>query len=163
MNKCNVLIVEDDPLSAQILSELCESIGFVICHTINNSHDAINLIAKCDIDLILLDIDLETENAGIHVAKIAKEKYNIPVVFVTGKTDDNSIHLASQTGAYCYLVKPINQKSFLANAKFALNKAAEMRLREDNRKKLLSLYHNTNECKTAIDLLHLQLCDSKEH
>lgn len=144
MKNCRILIVEDDPISATLLCELCKSCGFKACHIANNSYEALHCISKYNVDLILLDIDLEKEHAGIDLAITAKQE-RIPVVFVTGKTDEESIRLATQVDAYAYLVKPINPAEFKANVKITLYKSEQMHLREKDKKKMLSLFNSCIE------------------
>lgn len=147
MQKCTILIVENDPLNTTILREMCNSFGLVTCLTTKTTNEALQCLSECDIDLIFLDIDIETEYAGMHLAKILKQKYSIPFVFITDKTDKNTIDMAAKLEPYAYLIKPIDPLIFLAQAKIALYQSATMQLQENNKRNLLGLYQNCVERK----------------
>lgn len=147
MENCKVLIVDTDLSSAMVVLEICKSIGLVNCCTAQSSHEVMQCIQRGKIDLILLDITLETEYAGINLAKYLKHKYDIPCIFITGKTDAKTIDIAIQAGPYAYLPKPVDSKIFAANAAIWLYKIAQKRMRDNSNKKLRSLYHSDTGAK----------------
>jgi len=108
-----VLIVEDDPLAAGVvelaLSMIEENIQSTI---IRSSNEAVDIIDKkdADIQLIVLDLDLESQGAGLAVLYKARE---IPTIVVTGRGSkgvDES--LVMKVGAANFFAKPLDPEKF---------------------------------------------------
>jgi CheY-like chemotaxis protein len=84
----HVLIAEDEPLIALDLRELIESIGGTVCGVANCAEEAIELAARTDPDLILIDINLEGEKDGIDAVQQIRRFSDVHVLFVTGNWRD---------------------------------------------------------------------------
>ena len=109
-----VLIVDDTELNVDILVELLEDKYDILASL--DGQGAIELAQEEDIDLILLDI-MMPELDGYEVCKILKENpktKDIPVVFITAKTDEDSIKQAYDVGGVDYITKPFRTQEVLA-------------------------------------------------
>lgn len=73
-------------------------------------------------DLVFLDIKLKGEEDGIHIAEHIKEKYNIPVIFLTSYVDQDTLDRAKVTEPYGYIVKPFNDSDLKTTVEMALFK-----------------------------------------
>jgi CheY-like chemotaxis protein len=71
-------------------------------------------------DLILMDISLYGEMDGIMAAQRILECYPVPVVYMTGYIDDNTIKRAAQTVHYGLLMKPVDMYSLRLSVENAL-------------------------------------------
>jgi len=78
-----ILIVEDEPLVAFDNEVMLADLGYEVVATLDNFSDAIGLIGREQIDLILSDVSLTGERTGVDLAKAAKEQ-GVPVLFSTG-------------------------------------------------------------------------------
>ncbi len=87
MNK--ILIVEDDPVLSSGLAVNLENCGYEI-ESAQTGAEAIEKLKKIKIDLILLDVNLSDGN-GFEFAKIIKEEYHIPFIFLTAHNLDEEI------------------------------------------------------------------------
>jgi len=114
-NKSTVLIVDDVRENIQVLGNFLEKQNIEIAAT-NSSQKAIQIAKQIAIDLILLDI-MMPEMDGFDVCKALKasdKTKNIPIIFITAKTEMRDIVTAFELGGVDYIMKPINEKEVLA-------------------------------------------------
>jgi CheY-like chemotaxis protein len=78
-----ILIVEDEPLTAFDNENILGDAGYEIVATIDDFDDALEIIAREPIDLVLSDIRLRSQRNGIELARAAKG-LGIPTLFATG-------------------------------------------------------------------------------
>lgn len=102
-----VLIIEDDPMVAQINKNYIESVeGFKVTGICKNEVDALEFIKKNIIDLVILDIYLP-KGDGISILKeIRKTQINCDVIMVTASAEVDKINDAMRYGVIDYLIKP---------------------------------------------------------
>ena len=78
-----ILIVEDEPLTAFDNETMLGDAGYVIVATVDDFEEAMKVLDNEQVDLILSDVRLRSQQTGIHLAKAAKER-GIPTLFATG-------------------------------------------------------------------------------
>ncbi|MFP5329149.1 MAG: response regulator [Alphaproteobacteria bacterium] len=78
-----ILIVEDEPLMAFDNEVMLADLGYDVVATLDSFEDAIELIDREDVDLVLSDLRLSGERSGLDLAREARER-GIPVLFSTG-------------------------------------------------------------------------------
>ncbi|QOY52404.1 diguanylate cyclase [Candidatus Sulfurimonas baltica] len=119
-NKKTILIVDDTETNIDILLELLGDEYDVMVSLDGKS--ALEIVNEDDIDLILLDI-MMPDMDGYEVCEILKanaKSANIPVIFITAKTDEASIEKAYDVGAVDYITKPFKPRELLARVKTQL-------------------------------------------
>ena len=117
-NRQKVLIVDDVTKNIQLVANFLKQAGYDINFAISGK-TAIRHIKKAKFDLILLDI-MMPEMDGFEVCKKLKsddETKDIPVIFLTAKTDIDSITQAFKAGGVDYITKPFNKAELLARVK----------------------------------------------
>lgn len=117
-DKYKVLVVDDNSKNVQLLANLLSEKGYDVEFALNGP-DALRLVSSENFDLILLDIMMPGMD-GYEVCKTIKkdEKINdIPVIFLTAKTDIVSIEKAFVCGGLDYVSKPFNASELLARVK----------------------------------------------
>ena len=113
-----VLIVDDNPLNLQVLGNTLRKNGYKLAAA-KSGPEALDFLQKKLPDLILLDIMIP-EMDGYEVCKKLKEDENtkkIPVIFLTARTDTDSIVRGFEAGGVDYVVKPFNPAELLARVK----------------------------------------------
>jgi len=116
--KSNILIVDDVSKNIQVLGSILRKEGYQIAYA-TNGKDALSIVENNKFDLILLDI-MMPEMDGFEVCKILKENPNtkkIPVIFLTAKTEPESIIKGFEIGGQDYVTKPFNSNELLARVK----------------------------------------------
>jgi DNA-binding response OmpR family regulator len=121
-NKYNIIIVEDDEITALNLKLSLQKHGYNIIGTYDNAVDAKEQINILKPNLIIIDISLQESNDGIDLAKTIRKKYGIPFIYLTSYTDDDIIEQAIKTEPYGYIVKPFEPSSLHATIQMAIFK-----------------------------------------
>ncbi|HTB30434.1 MAG TPA: response regulator [Bacteroidia bacterium] len=125
MKRTSVLIVEDEIIIAKDLTLTLNKLGYnVIGHCITGE-DAAKTAGEKQPDIILMDIMLKGDMTGINAAKIVRDKYNIPVIFITAYSDEDSISRANTSAPFGYIVKPFKANDLRATIETALNRFNE--------------------------------------
>lgn len=115
-----ILIIDDDDLVAASLKKVLTKLNYNV-ETCLQAGEAERIVGEFQPDIILLDIYLTTHN-GIDVLKSLKKRYaSIPVIMITGYADVKMAVTAIKSGAFDFLLKPID----LEQLKFVLDKAVE--------------------------------------
>lgn len=109
----NILIVEDDPMVAQINQQFIKKIDDQTSVDIaSNVKEAIKHIENKEIDLLLLDIYMPEENGLTFLKYIREQGYKIDAILITAATDVEEIQTAFRYGAVDYLIKPFDFERF---------------------------------------------------
>lgn len=108
MNK--VLIVEDESIVALEIANYIRGLGYEVLDFVVNAKDAMAIVKMEDIDLILMDVYIKGDIDGIACAKSIKELKNIPIIYISAFSDDETLERAIATEPSSYLVKPFNRK-----------------------------------------------------
>ena len=106
--ECNVLIVDDEPISRMLLESILEHV--FNCETADSGQEALSYCAKHSPDLVLLDMNMPDIN-GLEVCKTLKQSpltSHIPVIFVTSTMDVESENACWEVGASDFVMKPVN-------------------------------------------------------
>ena len=88
-----ILIVEDEPLTAFDNETMLRDAGYEVVATLDKFEDALDVIKREKIDLIVSDVRLNSQQTGIDLAKAAKAK-GIPTLFATGHPYPEASHVA---------------------------------------------------------------------
>jgi DNA-binding response OmpR family regulator len=102
------LIVEDETLIALGLEAHLRGLGFQACDLASDGHQALSRAMNNPPNVVLMDVNLEGNREGIEVARRLREQCDIPIVFVTGCTDSETIELLrSEVPGAPVLPKPV--------------------------------------------------------
>jgi AmiR/NasT family two-component response regulator len=124
MEPLKIVVAEDETIVAlSIISQLNE-LGHMVLGDATDGLEAIELCNKQKPDLVVLDINMPQMN-GIQAAKIIKEKFQIPVVIVSGYSDETLISDAANAGVFSYLIKPVTKHNLAPAIEVALRNHAE--------------------------------------
>lgn len=131
MASYKILIVDDEFVVGLDLKERLESIGYTVIGISSSGKDAISLCKKYNPDLVLMDIVIKGDIDGIDTAKMIKDQFNIPVIYLTAYADNRTIKDAMVTEPYGYLIKPVQERELKSAIEIAIYKVkTEKRLTE---------------------------------
>jgi diguanylate cyclase (GGDEF)-like protein/PAS domain S-box-containing protein len=126
-----LLVVEDESIVALDLADQLSDMGYRVCATVDNGHDALACAQEHAPDLVLMDIVIKGDMDGVETAHRMAQLMHVPVVFLTAYSDNGTVMRAAQTAPYGYLTKPFQARELRAAIEVALYKATlERRLRE---------------------------------
>lgn len=115
MNDFKILIIEDEVLIAEDMSDLLRSFDIQEIDMAHDKNSAIQKIEEFNPDLILLDVRMERELTGIEIAGIINEKYKIPFIFITAHSDVEMMKNILKTVPVGYITKPVKKADLFAN------------------------------------------------
>ncbi len=101
-----LLVVEDEMLLAMDLKMCIEGMGYSVAAIAFSGHDAILQASELKPDVVLMDITLKGQMDGITAAEQIKKDSSIPIIYVTGNTDEHTMNRAMKTDPAGYIEKP---------------------------------------------------------
>lgn len=122
MSKKKILIVEDEAIVAKDISVCLSRLGYEVMQSIPSGEETLEFLKTNQPDLILLDIMLSGKLSGIDVAKVVKEKHDIPIVFLTAYADEKTVSKAKIAEPYGYVIKPFKELDLRTSIEMALYK-----------------------------------------
>ena len=120
--KGNIIVVEDENIISIDLKRTLNKLGYNVSLVVNSGEELLEKINTVAVDLILMDILLAGEMSGIDAASVIKEKFNIPVVYLTALTDEEILQKAMVTEPFGYLLKPFEERSLNSTLEMAFYK-----------------------------------------
>lgn len=151
--KAKILIVEDEGLIAEDIKANLEKLGHTVVGIVMNGDRALDAIANPEIDLVLLDINIKGSLNGIDLAKLIKEKYRMPFIYLTASSDDHTLEKAKATLPYGYIVKPFNEFDLKVNIDVALHKYNSENQKSSLSRSFISEHFNICLSDREFDLL----------
>ncbi len=126
-----ILVVEDEAIVAMDIAQRLKRAGYDVPAVAATGEVALRTLEELHPDLVLMDILLKGEKNGIETAREIKDQFEIPVIFLTGQADESTQEQIKNTGAYGFILKPIDTASLLPNVELALARHAfEVQLKE---------------------------------
>jgi DNA-binding response OmpR family regulator len=114
------LIVEDELMIALDLEDAMSALGFDICSLASTADTARSIAMDHQPDVVLMDVNLDGGHEGIEAGRWLREVCDVPVVFVTGYSDEGTIErIREQVPGAPVLAKPVCPQT-LADAVGAL-------------------------------------------
>ncbi len=120
--KINILVVEDDTMLCAIFEMFIKELGYEYTATVPNGKLALEKCREQKPDLVLMDIHLNGEIDGIETAKIMEEEMDVPVIYISGDDDVNTVKKAVLRNTYGFLIKPIHKETLQLNIEFCIAK-----------------------------------------
>ncbi|MES9852333.1 MAG: response regulator [Candidatus Thiodiazotropha sp. L084R] len=120
----NILLVEDDKVLADAVSEYLSNEGFSIS-VIDNGSAAIPEIINTQPDLVILDIMLPGKD-GLTVCKEVRPEYAGYIIMFTAREDEIDQIVGLELGADDYLIKPVKPRLLLAKVKAFLRRDTQV-------------------------------------
>lgn len=132
MGKIKVVIVEDESIVAKDIQTILKNLGYNVVGIYAAGEKALADLENVQPDIVLMDIMLKGEITGIQAAEIIRERYDVPVVFLTAYADENTIEKAKTAIPYGYIIKPFKEKELETTIEMAINKhKSDMELRRE--------------------------------
>ncbi|HLK46030.1 MAG TPA: diguanylate cyclase, partial [Acidimicrobiales bacterium] len=157
--RMRVLVVDDDEDFRAVVSEVLHRDGIFVCE----AGDARRLVQTLDDvhpDLVLLDAMLPGVSGwdAIRIVRTTPEHRDVPILFVTGRTDLGSRVAAFDAGADDYLAKPLVPEELLARVRVRLDRRRLMRdmTQRDPLTRLLTR-------RAVLDALSSRLSEARRH
>ncbi len=124
MQDVKILVVDDEKEIADLIEIYLVSDGYKV-YKAYNAVDGLDILAKEDIKLVLLDIMMPGMD-GLSMCKKIRETSNIPIIILSAKSTDLDKILGLGTGADDYVTKPFNPLELTARVKSQLRRFTQL-------------------------------------
>ena len=111
----NIVVVEDEGIVSIDIRNMLTRMGYSISGVAFSGSEAVTIAESSPCDLILMDIGLKGELDGIEAARKISRKFSIPIIFLTGFADKDTLERAQEINPSGYILKPIQEEE-LRNA-----------------------------------------------
>jgi len=122
VNPLKITIVEDDKVVQGILAQRLMHFGYSVISQFESGEDVIAHIAESLPDLVMMDISLSGVMDGIQTAFRLQSQFNLPIVFVSGDREDETIRRVNSIIGAEFVVKPISDDDLRIAIKLSLDK-----------------------------------------
>ncbi len=140
-----ILLVEDDTMLNEMISEYITSTGHVIKST-KSGNESLEILDKEKFDLLILDINLPDIDGFTILEKMHEEKRMIPTIYISALIDIEDISRAFDLGCFDYLKKPFHLKELTLR----INKILKTRIVPQRHKRLSKHYSFDSENMTLL-------------
>lgn len=131
MKQARILVVEDESIVAADIQDRLEALGYEVPATVGWGEKAVDLAGALRPDLVLMDIQLKGRMDGVEAAEQIRDRFSIPVVYLTANADHPTVHRAKVTEPFGYVIKPFEERELHTTIELALYKhRAEQTLKE---------------------------------
>ena len=120
--KPHILVVDDESEMVVLLQDLLRRAGFEV-HGAANGDDARRAMAQQAYELLLLDLRLKTED-GMTLARQLRQRSTIPIIMISGSSDETDRVLMLELAADDFLIKPFSPRELVARVRAVLRRYA---------------------------------------
>ena len=145
-----ILIVEDNVIIADDMQSMLEEIGYEIVDNVIVYEQAVEVLKRQEVDLVLIDIILASDKTGIDLGRHIRENYDIPFIFVTSNSDRATVENAKTVKPNGYLVKPFEQQDLYTSIEIALSNFTYSGGKANNSGGLVDVPMSNNVLKDSI-------------
>ena len=140
MSPSRILVVEDELIIADDIQRTLDRLGYYVCAHVETGEEALQKAKQEKPDLVLMDIKIKGYIDGIETADQIRTYLDIPVVYLTGMSDEKTLARAKITEPFGYVIKPFKDRELHAVLEMAFYKHQM----EEERARLI------NELQTAL-------------
>jgi len=119
----SILIVEDESIVALEIASFIKELGFEVVGIASSADKAYKFVAEKSVDLILMDVYIKGDEDGILCAQTVRKTKQIPIIYISAFSDDETLDRAILTNPISYLTKPFNRQELKVAIKIALNRS----------------------------------------
>jgi len=152
LSKGKVLLVEDDPVYRRLVERVLAHEGYAPCCMATSGEEAIGMVSACKPDLVLMDISLGGDLNGIETAEQLGYHVDIPVVFLSARTDPVVLEQVQRAAPYGFVSKPFRSEQLVAAVETALHRHRLDRHVHDSRDWLSTVLGGVTDGVVSIDI-----------
>ncbi|MGD2144754.1 MAG: response regulator, partial [Anaerolineae bacterium] len=143
MTEARILFVGDDCSIAPDVKGRLRQLGYQVLPIVNSGEEALQRLPQTQPDLIVIDMELEGSIDGVRTAERIRERFAIPVIYLTGPADSDTMQRAAVTERLNCILKPVEEGELLSTVKMALDRRhIERKLRESEETHRALLEHS---------------------
>jgi two-component system cell cycle sensor histidine kinase/response regulator CckA len=151
MAKPQIMIVEDMSIVALSTQNKLRRLGYAVPVVVASAEEAIGKVEETPVDLVLMDIMLEGEMDGVEAAEQIRERFQIPVVFLTSHSDNDTLQRAKISEPFGYVLKPFEERELHSAIEIALYKHKMERKLQENEQWLATTLSSIGDAVIVTD------------
>ena len=124
-HKPNIIIADDEPIIVMQLEEMLRDIGYRVAGTAYSGQETLDLAERSSPDLAIVDVVMPGEIDGVATCRKLQKEMHIPVILITGYTEESVLHRATECAPYGIAIKPYQEAQIRVIVETALRKKAE--------------------------------------
>ncbi|MCP4439144.1 MAG: response regulator transcription factor [Aureispira sp.] len=158
-----VLIVEDERIIAEKIKLLLIQQGYLVVDIVDNADDAISILEKIALDLVLVDIKIIGDLDGIDLAHYINQHFQTPFIFITSNTDPKHLNRLKITNPAGLLVKPYKPKELQITVEIALHQSRKPQTTKTTQTEDTSWFVKDKELLVklnVVDILYVKAMDN---
>ena len=105
MSQISILVVDDEAMNIQIMEFILKDEPLYSVFSASDGKKALKILENYKIDLVFLDVNMPDMN-GFEVLRRIRERYSVPVIFMTADREIETIQRGMGMGAEDYVTKP---------------------------------------------------------
>ena len=117
-----ILIVEDESIVALDMQTRLQRLGYEVPSVASTGERALELAAEIRPDLVLMDIMLQGEMDGVEAADQIRERFSVPIIFLTAYSDEKTLQRAKIAGPFGYILKPFKERELHSTIEIVLRR-----------------------------------------
>lgn len=132
VSNLKILIVEDELIIAEDMKGMLQEMQHEVIGIASDCKEAKDILEKMIPDIALIDIHLRGADDGISLATCIREKYDMPIIFITSYSDKATIDRAKQLRPDGYIVKPFEKEDLFTSIEIAIFNYAKGQKQKEN-------------------------------
>lgn len=120
MTQSKIMIVEDESIVSKNIDRHLRKMNYDVCALVTTGEEAIEKALELKPHLVLMDIRLSGELDGVQAAQQIRKSLDIPIIFLTAYTDEETFQRAKITDPYAYILKPFDPSKLHTAIEIAL-------------------------------------------
>ena len=155
----HILLVEDDlPIAENVTMGLVRE-GFSCSHVMLGT-DCLETLRTANVDLVILDIGLP-DTSGFELCKVIRRTSDVPIVFLTARSDEIDRIVGLEIGADDYILKPFSPRELVARVKTILRRSRSSTSPQSN--SVMSLQIDESRARILFQGTELDLTRAEFH
>jgi PAS domain S-box-containing protein len=146
-----ILVAEDDGMIAEAICDRLTDAGYEVVARPDTGAGAVEAALTLHPDLVLMDVRLKGDMDGIRASELINERMRVPVVYLTGDSDHETLERAKSASAYGYVLKPFHIRNLVVAIEVAADRFEMERRLEDNRLTYATILGSISDGVIAVD------------
>jgi len=146
----HLLVVEDEGIIAMHIENTLTNAGYTVTLA-GSAEEALQKASERLPVLALLDIMLAGDKDGVWTAAALTERFDIPIVFLTGHADEKTVERAKATRPYGYVLKPFHERQLVTTVELAIQRHAREAMMQARGLSFSSILETLSEAVVLVD------------
>src|SRR5271156_2009129 len=146
-----ILVAEDDGMIAEAICDRLTHAGYEVVSRPDSGAGAVEAALTLRPDLVLMDVKLKGDMDGIRASELINQRMRVPVVYLTGDSDQKTLERAKSASAYGYVLKPFHIRNLIVAIEVALDRFEMERRLEDSRLTYATILGSISDGVIAAD------------